>query len=203
MVSPDSTVGIPQQVAANWRKGVWQQTSHLIAQSRGIGQYYNITLESADEIALRVKCTYTPKPNIMASTPGVYCLRTNLLDMDAEALWRTYILLTDLESVFRSMKSELGLRPIYHRTEGHLFITVAYQVVQVIRLRLRQKGLTLSWTRLRERLSLQVRANFSQQQQDGKTVQTRLTSEPDIFQQEIYHALGLNPVPLRTEIITL
>ena len=56
---------------------------------------------------------------------------------------RTYSTLTDLEAVFRSLKSELGLRPIYHhkpiRTEGHLFITViAYQLVQVIRTRLRQ-----------------------------------------------------------------
>ena len=53
-------------------------------------------------------------------------------------MWRTYIMLTDLEAVFRSLKSELGLRPIYHQTEerstGHLFITVlAYQLVQVIR----------------------------------------------------------------------
>jgi transposase len=54
-------------------------------------------------------------------------------------------MLTDLESVFRSLKSELGLRPIFHkteeRTEGHLFITVlAYQFVQVIRRKLRSKG---------------------------------------------------------------
>ena len=42
--------------------------------------------------------------------------------------WRTYSTLTDIEAVFRSLKSELGLRPIYHhkpiRAEGHLFITV-------------------------------------------------------------------------------
>ena len=41
---------------------------------------------------------------------------------------------TDIEAVFRSLKSELGLRPIYHhkpiRADGHLFITViAYQLV--------------------------------------------------------------------------
>ena len=29
-------------------------------------------------------------------------------------LWRTYMMLTDLEAVFRSLKSELGLRPVYH-----------------------------------------------------------------------------------------
>jgi len=40
------------------------------------------------------------------------------LSWDAEQLWRTYVTLTDLEAVFRSLKSELGLRPVYHRTEG-------------------------------------------------------------------------------------
>ena len=29
-------------------------------------------------------------------------------------------MLTDLEAVFRSLKSELGLRPVYHRTEGRV-----------------------------------------------------------------------------------
>ena len=52
--------------------------------------------------------------------------------------WKcTYTMLTDLEAVFRSLKSELGLRPIFHKTQnrsdGHLFITViAYQLVQTI-----------------------------------------------------------------------
>jgi transposase len=63
-----------------------------------------------------------------ATHPGVYCLRTNELSLDAETLWRTYIMLTDLEAVFRCLKSELGLWPIYHSTEirsgGHIFITV-------------------------------------------------------------------------------
>ena len=43
---------------------------------------------------------------------------------DEATLWRTYFTLTDLEAVFRSLKSELGLRPIYHhkpiRADGHL-----------------------------------------------------------------------------------
>ena len=59
-----------------------------------------------------------------------------------------------MEAVFRSLKSELGLRPIYHhkpvRSEGHLFLTViAYQLVQVIRKRLKQRGEVSSWTTLR------------------------------------------------------
>lgn len=73
--------------------------------------------------------------------------------------------LTDLEAVFRSLKSELGRRPIYHwkpqRAEAHLFVTVlAYQLVQVIRTRLQAHGERASWETLRERLA-------GQQQRSG------------------------------------
>ena len=49
----------------------------------------------------------------------------------------TYTTLTDLEAVFRSPKSDLGLRPIQHRkparAEGHLCIAgITYQAVQVV-----------------------------------------------------------------------
>ena len=91
--------------------------------------------------------TWTRKPvdGSMTTHPGVYCLRSNETDWSEEKLWRTYTTLTDLEAVFRSLKSELGLRPLYHRkpvrAEGHLFITViAYQLVQVIRRRLAERG---------------------------------------------------------------
>jgi transposase len=82
----------------------------------------------------------------LSELPGVYCLRSNRTDWDEESMWRTYVMLTDLEAVFRSLKSELGLRPIFHRREsrceGHLFITVlAYQFVQIIRRRLAQAGI--------------------------------------------------------------
>jgi hypothetical protein len=57
---------------------------------------------------------------------GTYLLRTNLTDRDPELLWGQYIQLTDLEAVFRTFKSELSLRPIFHRlqrrVEAHILI---------------------------------------------------------------------------------
>ena len=103
----------------------------------------------------------TAGPASHTTHPGVYCLRSNETEWDEATLWRTYFTLTDLEAVFRSLKSELGLRPIYHhkpiRAEGHLFITViAYQLVQVIRTRLRQAGEHASWTTLRRILEVEL-----------------------------------------------
>jgi len=64
-------------------------------------------------------------------------------------------MLIDIEKAFRSMvKSELGLRPVYHqkerRVDGHLFITVlAHHVLRVIRFKLGKRGMTQSWSTIR------------------------------------------------------
>jgi len=93
-------------------------------------QHYEVTVTANDEgdKAVSISWKRAEKANSQATHPGVYCLRTNLTDWNEETLWRTYTLLTDLEGVFRSLKSELGLRPIYHckeeRVSGHIFITL-------------------------------------------------------------------------------
>ena len=141
-----------------------------------------------------------PLEGTMATHPGVYCLRSNELEWDAEKLWRTYTMLTDLESVFRSLKSELGLRPVYHsteeRVEGHLFITVlAYQCVQLLRVQLKRAGLDSRWTTLRDTLAVQQRVTTSFQQRDGCTLNVRkaTVAEPDLL--KIYRAIGVTPAP--------
>jgi transposase len=57
---------------------------------------------------------------------GAYLLRTNLRDHSSEALWRMYVQLTEVEAVFRALKSELAIRPIWHwvgpRVEAHVMV---------------------------------------------------------------------------------
>ena len=102
--------------------------------------------DSESDRATKICWTRQDKPNTQATHPGVYCLRTNLDDWDEAKLWRTYTMLTDLEAVFRSLKSELGLRPVYHhkeeRVNGHIFITLlAYHLVQTLRTPLKEQGI--------------------------------------------------------------
>jgi transposase len=113
----------------------------------GVGQHSLIESvpDATGKSAQAIRWERQPVAGTMLTHPGVYCLRTNELTWDAERLWRTYVTLTDLEAVFRSLKSELGLRPVYRRTEervdGHLFVTVlAYRFEQVIRRRLRARS---------------------------------------------------------------
>jgi len=181
---------------------IQQRIGRLKEKSRGIGQHYEITV-TPDETGLNataVTWKQTPVEGSKLTHPGVYCLRSNETAWDDATLWRTYTMLTDLEAVFRGLKSDLGLRPVFHhtedRTEGHLFITVlAYQMIQTIRRRLADRGAQLSWSGLRAVLSVQQRVTATFRQRDGHTLHVRkaTVAEPELRQ--IYDALQIDPAP--------
>lgn len=73
---------------------------------------------------------------------GRYLLRTNLSADSPELLWRCYMQLVFVEEAFRTLKGDLGLRPIYHqkpeRIEAHLFVAfLAYCLSITLRQRLK------------------------------------------------------------------
>ena len=109
-------------------------------------------------------------------------------------------MLTDLEAVFRSLKSELGLRPIHHhqeeRSDGHLFITVlAYQLLQFIRRTLKEKPINDRWLRLRQTLANPCRITATFRRSDHRTLHVRKASKAEPNPLRIYNALGINPAP--------
>jgi transposase len=80
---------------------------------------------------------------------GHYLLRSNLTGEDPAVLWRLYVQLTQIEGVFRALKSELGIRPIYHqlqhRADAHVliaFLAYCLQVTLKNRLLIHAPGLT-------------------------------------------------------------
>ena len=138
--------------------------------------------------------------NQKTKDPGVYCLRTNQQHLGEKTLWKTYTLLTEIEAAFRCMKSELGMRPVFHqktgRVDGHLFITLlAYHVLHCIRYQLKQKGIHSSWESLRAQLASQVRVTTTLKREDGKAIHVRKTIAPNQNQKKIYDILKLPHYP--------
>lgn len=179
-----------------------ERLGRLKAQCRGAGQHYAIELvpDATGQKATALHFEKQPIPGSRLTHPGVYCLRSNETTWDAERLWRTYTLLTDLEAVFRSLKSELGLRPVFHhqetRVDGHLFITVlAYQFVQIIRRHLKEQGIAGRWDTLREILGSQCRVTATFRRADGRILHVRKATRPEPEALAIYQALNLNPAP--------
>ena len=153
--------------------------------------------------AVKILCSRQSLAHTKDGLPGVYCLRTSHTELDESALWHTYTMLTDLEAVFRSLKSELGMRPVFHQTTnrvtGHLFIsTLAYHLVHSIRYRLKKTGINSNWSDLKKQLTGQNRVTISMHCRNADVVHVRKSTRPESRQRKIYSALGLCPLPGRT-----
>jgi transposase len=167
-------------------------------------QYYEVSVEHDETTGKASAIHWRRIKPIKETLPGVYCLRTNQDQWDEATLWHTYTMLTDLEAVFRSLKSELGLRPVFHRTSkrvsGHLFISVlAYHLVHVIRVQLKACGIHLSWEGVRRELRGQDRVTVELKRADSKTLHIRKATRPEPRHQLIYDALGISDRPGKTE----
>jgi transposase len=80
---------------------------------------------------------------------GIYLLRTNLREEDPAKLWEQYIQLTEVETAFRTLKSEVGLRPVYHwvgpRVEAHVMLAfIAYAMWVCLKWKLKALAVSLS-----------------------------------------------------------
>jgi transposase len=133
---------------------------------------------------------------------GRYYLRTSRMDLGPSDIKSLYTTLTNVEDSFRSMKSDLGMRPIYHQKDlgirSHLYITVlAYHVLQYLRHQLRGQGIHIRWAGLRERLMTHVRVTTSFTNDEGRRVFIRNSSQPNLFNTRIYQALNCPARPLK------
>lgn len=183
---------------------LWERIGRLKEKQHGIGQHYQIDLQTDDsgEKALSITWQKQIVQGSYIDLPGVYCLRSSQTQWTEEQLWRTYMMLTDLEAVFRCFKSDLGFRPIFHskeeRADSHLFITVlAYQFVQLIRRRLKDNDINAnsSWHTLREIMRTQCRVTASFRRADDKALHIRKATRAEPEQMAIYRALKVNPAP--------
>ncbi|MDR3285157.1 MAG: IS1634 family transposase [Holosporales bacterium] len=187
---------------------ILKKIGNLETKSKGIAQHYKITVidnskekkETDPLIAKQILFEKIPKEGSILTSPGVYCLKTNDLNFSAIQMWQTYIMLTDLESVFRSLKSELGLRPIFHwkgdRIEGHLFITIlAYQSVQAIRQNLKKNNINDSWWTIRNGLINHQRTTTVFPRRDLDPIKIRKANIPEPYQKKIYETLNITSRP--------
>jgi transposase len=179
---------------------VLEKIGRLKERYKRVARRYEITV-TPDE-SNRVKAI-TWEHKEQNSQSGFYLLRSNRLDFNEQELFDIFSMLTDIEDAFRSMKLDLGLRPVYHqrehRADGHLFITVlAYHVLHSIHFKLRRQGITHSWPTIRKGLSNHVRITTTMKRDDGKIIHIRKSSRSEPFHVHIYDALKLPRRPGKT-----
>ena len=168
----------------------------------GVGSLYDIEVKQEKGVATKIFFNKNPNGKAKEKKVGEYVIRTNRLDLIEEEISKIHRTLTTIEDSFRSMKSELGLRPNYHKRDdtstAHIFITViAYHIIAGILKKLRTNGINYSWHTIRNILSSQVRVTTSFNTEDKATIHIRTTTTPTLKQSDIYSKLGLLQKPLK------
>jgi transposase len=135
-----------------------------------------------------------------ANTFGVYFLRTSILEDDESIIWTIYNCIREVENSFRTLKTDLDLRPIYHKTDeassAHLHLgMMAYWVVNTIRYQLKASGITSQWRELVRMMNTQKCVTTTMRNDREEHISIRCCSQPAPKVAIVYDTLRLKPAP--------
>jgi transposase len=127
---------------------------------------------------------------------GHYLLRTNMVAEDPRVLWDRYMQLTQIEAAFKCLKSELGIRPIYHqlehRVEAHILVAfLAYCLSVTLKYRLRAHAPGLTPRAVLDKLAAIQMLDVSLPTTDGRCLTMPRYTEPEPDVALMLHQLKL------------
>ncbi|MBA3604256.1 MAG: IS1634 family transposase [Parachlamydiaceae bacterium] len=136
----------------------------------------------------------------LSSSHGVYFLRTSLKPENEETVWTIYNTIREIEYTFRVLKTDLDLRPIYHKndesTMAHLHLgLLAYWVVNTIRYQLKNKNVHIDWREIVRIANTQKMITTTAKNAKGNDVWIRKCSEPEEKIKELYQPLNYTFYP--------
>ncbi len=128
---------------------------------------------------------------------GHYLLRSNLVAEDPAVLWERYVQLTQIEAAFKALKSELGIRPIYHqlehRVEAHILVAfLAYCLLVTLKSRLQALAPGLTPRAVLEKLSTIQMLDVWLPTTDGRYLVMPRYTQPEPDQAILLHELKLS-----------
>jgi Transposase DDE domain len=176
---------------------VWQRIGRLKQKYPSIAKYYNIqTPANTNNIVTELHFKQLPKEK----KEGIYLLRTTLDSNDEKTQWDIYNTIREIEATFRILKTDLDLRPIYHKTDlasqAHIHLGIlAYWVVNTIRYQLKQKGINYNWQEIVRVMNTQKAVTTTLTNQYQQTIIIRQCSEPNTKTTSIYKALNYKTKP--------
>ncbi len=158
-----------------------------------------VTVEVASDGALTYQLD-RDKLLVVRSREGRYLLRTNLTADDPELIWRCYMQLCFVEEAFRTLKGDLGLRPIFHqkpeRIEAHLFVAfLAYCLSITLRQKLKAQAPGLMPRVVLEKLATVQMLDVCVPTTDGRKLLLVRHTEPSEDVQLLLERLGLTLPP--------
>lgn len=177
---------------------VWERIGRLKEKYPSAHRFYQIEVESKNDNATDLTWKKIVPP--ARKNEGVYFLRTSLKKIDEDTFWMIYNTIREIESSFRTLKTDLLIRPVFHKTDdntvAHLNLAVlAYQLVNTIRFQLKAKGINHDWSHLVRIMNTQKAVTVTMLDKQSRKICIRKCTKPEPQVSEIYNALGYKYYP--------
>ena len=179
---------------------VHERIGRLKQKYPSVHKHYDIAItDNGQGIATRVSCKHKTGEDTNKEA-GIYFLRTSLNEKDEETLWTIYNVIREIEYTFRVLKTDLDLRPIYHKTDdasmAHLHLGIlAYWLVSTIRYQLKQKGYNADWREIVRTMNTQKYVTTSVTNIKDEIISVRQCTEPSQQVKAIYDMLNYKYAP--------
>jgi hypothetical protein len=188
--------GIKKQEIINQKIGKLQQKYPSVAKHYQIDLQVDKKTNKVTSIHWEAKESQTTQEK----EQGVYFIKTSLKQKDEQTIWKIYNCIREIESTFRTLKTDLDLRPIYHQndesTMAHLNLgLLAYWIVNTIRYQLKIKKINHDWQEIMRIASTQKLVTTEINDILENTIEIKKCSEPSQKLKEIYLALNYKKQP--------
>ena len=179
---------------------VHQRIGRLIQKYPSAAKFYTIAVKCEKETVIQIDCQKNKFSQKDDQELGCYFIKTNLDTENELSLWQIYNSIREIESTFRCLKTDLDLRPIYHKnddaTMAHLHLGIlAYWLVNTIRHQLKQHKITHGWQEIIRITSTQKIITTYGQNTHDQIIYVRRCSEPNDKVKQIYTALKYKNYP--------
>jgi transposase len=179
---------------------VHERIGRLKQKFPSVHRYYEINVtDNAHGTATAISCTHKQGDD-PDKNAGIYFLRTSLDEKDENTLWLIYNIIREIEYTFRVLKTDLDLRPIYHKTDdasmAHLHLgLLAYWLVSTIRYQLKQKKFRSGWMEIKRIMNTQKCSTTSITNKKEQVISIRKCTEPTTTVKQIYDLMGYKHAP--------
>lgn len=163
-------------------------------------KHYNIHVEKKEGKATALSFSRKIAAQQVTEKQGVYFIRTSMKLDNEISIWNIYNTLTEVEAGFRTLKTDLSIRPVYHQKdyhiESHIFLGVlAFSLVNAIRYRLKAKGIHHDWHNIIRIMNTQKIVTTSIKNDRNKIMMIKKCSQPSKEVAAIYQAMNYKPRP--------
>jgi transposase len=199
-------VGLEKRIAAGKLRDRFKMERNLgriQASHPQVADLYEMAVKDNKEGARLVWRQKPEQQQWLEAREGAYLLRTNLTVDGAADLWKKYMQLTEVEAAFRTLKSDLAIRPLFHqlekRVKAHVLVAFLGYALQVtLKHLLKRSGAEYSPTEALKRLGDIHSVDIVLPTVEGREIWLRRVAKLDEQQQSILHQLKIT-LPERLE----